>query len=208
MLCSNVTSYSSVRHRFLSNNTGSTYSWSTAVPEYNSDVSLEAVELWAWYETAGRVELLKSTDQLWNTGHVLPAAPCAEADTSAVVRRVQLTGSICYWGVMNTVRATEKWITATLLTYDNSNDCAIRTVAMVIIMISLIIMMIRTQMMAVEMMIMKVMCVCHDDDSAQELGLEKSTWWQDSHLCSLCMHETQMICISALDGRTCRTGEK
>lgn len=141
---------------------------------YNSDVSSEAVELWAWYETAGRVELLKSTDQLWNTGHVLPAAPCAEADTSAVVRRVQLTGSICYWGVMNTVRAMEKWITATLLVYDNSNDCAIHTVATVIIMIFLIRMMIRMQMMAVEMMIMKVMCVCYDDDSAQKHRLEKN----------------------------------
>lgn len=94
------------------------------MPVYNSDVSLEAMELWAWYETAGRVELLKSTEQLWNTGHVLPAALCAEADTSAVVRRVQLTVSICYWGIMNTVTAMEKWITATLLTYDNSNDCA------------------------------------------------------------------------------------
>lgn len=166
------------------------------------------MELWAWYETAGRVELLKSTDQLWNTGHVLPAAPCAEADTSAVVRRVQLTGSICYWGVMNTVRATEKWITATLLARDNRNDCAIRTVAMVIIMISLIIMMIRMQMMTVEMMmIMKVMGVCYDDDGAQKHGLEKSTWGQHSHLCSLCMHGRKMICISALDGRTCRTAE-
>lgn len=155
---------------------GSTYSWTAAAAGCNSDVSLEAVELWAWYETAGRVELLKSTDQLWNTGHVLPAAPCAEADTSAVVRRVQLTGSICYWGVMNTVRATEKWITATLLTHDNSNDCAIRTVAMVIIVISLIIMMIRMQMMAVDMMvmIMKVMCVCcYHDDGAQKNGLGK-----------------------------------
>lgn len=190
---------------------GSTYSWSTAVPGYISDVSLEAVELWAWYETAGRAELLKSTDQLWNTGHVLPAAPCAEADTSAVVRRVQLTGSICYWGVMNTVRAAEKWITATLLTFDNSNDCAVRAAAMVIIMISVIIMMIRMQMMAVEMMmgIMKVMCVCYDDDGAQKHGLEKkSTWWQHSHLRSLCMHGTKIICISALDGRACRTGAK
>lgn len=162
------------------------------------------MELWAWYETAGRVELLKSTDQLWNTGHVLPAAPCAEADTSAVVRRVQLTGSICYWGVMNTVGVTEEWITATLLAFDNSNDCAARTVvAMVIIMISLIIMMIRMQMMAV--MIMKVMCVCcYDDDGAQKHALgEKST-----HLCSLCMHETKMICICAPDERTCRTGGK
>lgn len=147
---------------------GSIYSLSIAVPGYNSDVSLEAVELWAWYETAGRVELLKSTNQLWNTGHVLPAAPCAEADTSAVVRRVQLTGSICYWGVMNTVRAREKWITVTLLAYDNNNDCAMRTAEMVIIMIFLIVMMIRMQMMAVEMMmIMKVMCVFNDDDSAQ-----------------------------------------
>lgn len=170
---------------------GSTHSWSTAAPGHVSDVSLKAVVLWAWYETAGRVELLKSTDQLWYTGHVLPAAQCAEADTSAVVRRVQLTGSICYWGVMNTVRAMKKWITATLLTRDNSNDCALRTVAMVIIMISLIIMMIRMQMVAVEsmMMIMKLMCVCHDDDSAQEHGLEKSTWVQNSQLCSLCMHE-------------------
>lgn len=91
----------------------SSHSWPTAAPGFVSDVSFEAVELWAWYETAGRVELLKSMDQLWYTGHVLPAAPCAEADTSAVVRRVQLTGSICYWGVMN---AMTEWITATLLT--------------------------------------------------------------------------------------------
>lgn len=173
-------------------------------PRYNSDVGLEAVELWAWYETAGRVELLKSTDQLWNTGHVLPAAPCAEADTSAVVRRVQLTGSICYWGVMNTVIAMEKWISATLLVCDNGNDCATR--AVVIIMIFVIIMMIRMQMMAEET---AVMCVCSDDDDgAQKHGSEKPTLWQQSHLCSLCMHETKMICILALDGRTCVPGEK
>lgn len=64
-------------------------------------VSSPGVELRAWYETAGGVELLKNADQFWNTGHVLAAAPTAEADTWAVVRRVQLTGSICYWGVMN-----------------------------------------------------------------------------------------------------------
>ncbi len=36
---------------------------------------------------------------------------------------------------------------------------------------------------------MKVMGVCYDDDGAQKHGLEKSTWGQNSHLCSLCMHE-------------------
>lgn len=148
---------------------------STAAPGSVSGGSQEAAELWAWYETAGRAELLKSSDRLWYTGHVLPAAPHAEADTSAVVRRVQLTGSICYWGVMNTVRAMKKWITATLLTPSggsSGNDCAIRTVAMVIIMISLIIMMIGMQMVAAESMmmmmmmttVMKAMCVCHDED--------------------------------------------
>lgn len=145
---------------------------STAAPGSVSGGSQEAAELWAWYETAGQAELLKSSDRLWYTGHVLPAAPRAEADTSAVVRRVQLTGSICYWGVMNTVRAMKKWITATLLTPSggggSSNDCAIRTVAMVIIMISLIIMMIGMQMVAAESMmmmmtVMKAMCVCHDE---------------------------------------------
>ena len=142
----------------------STVSW------YSSDVSLEAVELWAWYETAGRVELLKSVDQLWNTGHVLPAAPCAEADTSAVVRRVQLTGSICYWGVMNTDIAMEKWITATWLVYHNDNGYAIRAVKMVIIMIFVIRMMIRMQMMEVEIMVMtRVMCDCYDDDDIAQI---------------------------------------
>lgn len=72
-------------------------------------------------------------------------------------------------------------------------------------------MMIRMQMMTVEMrVIMKVMCACYDDDDdgAQKHGLEKSTRPQHSHLCSLCMHEMKMICILALDGRTCRSGEK
>lgn len=183
---------------------GSTHSWSTAAPGYVSDVSLKAVVLWAWYETAGRVELLKSTDQLWYTGHVLPAAHCAEADTPAVVRRVQLTGSICYWGVMNTVGAMKKWITATLLTHNNSNDCALCTDAMVIIMISLIIMMIRMQMVAAESMM---------EDNEADVCLP--WWWQcvktrvgeintgTKFTIMLIMHAwKKIICISALDWRT------
>lgn len=79
---------------------------------------------------------------------------------------------------------------------------------MVIIMISLIRMMIRMQMVAAEstMMIMKVMCVCYDDDddSAQKHGSEKSTRVQNSHLCSLCMHERKNdlhICTGREDQR-------
>lgn len=66
---------------------------------------------------------------------------------------------------MNTVIDTQEWITATLLAHNNSNDCAMRAVEMVIIIIFLIVMMIGMQLMAVEMMtmIMKVMC-----DSAQK----------------------------------------
>lgn len=84
---------------------------------------------------------------------------------------------------------------------------------MVIIMISLIRMMIRMQMVAAEstMMIMKVMCVCYDDDddddSAQKHRSEKSTRVQNSHLCSLCMHERKND-LHICTGREDRRGKK
>lgn len=75
------------------------------------------------------------------------------------------------------------------------------------------------QMMAEEkmmmMMIMNVMCVCHNDDGAQKtrVGSEKvrnnNQPGDNVHIYAhyACM-KTEMLCISAPDWRTCRTGEK
>lgn len=166
------------RHWFLSKNTDARVHW---------------VCLWCELGGRGALGLIRDSWKGWIIEERGPApirGPSAQllrASTPTLqqlLRRVQLTGSICYWSVMNTVRAVQKWITATLLKPYNSNDCAIHSVGMAIIMTSLIIMMIRMQMVAAElmmMMIMKVMCVSYDDVA----GRGKKHGYKNPHL--LCM---------------------
>lgn len=69
---------------------------------------------------------------------------------------------------MNADAAVEKWLAAALLAYHSGNECSIRAVTSVIIMLFTIIMMIRMQTIEVEMMVkVKVMCVYSNDDSTK-----------------------------------------
>lgn len=137
---------------------GSTYSCSTAVPEY------------LWWELGGRgaLGLIWDSWKGWiieEHGPALKHGPCPPSCSVCWSRHFSSRQTCAVNRVHLLLRRNEhsqshgEMNHCHFINTPTSNDCAIHTVAMVIIMISLIIMMIRMQMMAVEMMmmIMKVM---------------------------------------------------